>query len=169
MKITVKGGAGGLKGLKSGCGCWTWAIISTIFLEGVKKLRTSQTSINMKIYHKTEHANSAMMILSAFCSLVVLYVRDTYNFIAGYDHCKVQQGVKLKTSHAVTEWSHRQSLSRQKSHGFVLLVYLHLAEVFCYTWISVNFLFRYSKSPVHDVYKHGEQSHGTFGVTDSVE
>ncbi len=32
------------------------------------------------------------------------------------------------------------SPSRQKSHGFVLLVYLHLAEVFCYTWISVNFL-----------------------------
>ena len=47
--------------------------------------------------------------------------------------------------------------SHQKSHGFVLLVYLHLAEVF-----------RYSKSPVHDVYEHGEQSHGTFGVTDSV-
>ncbi len=34
----------------------------------------------------------------------------------------------------------RQSPSRQKSHGFVLLVYLHLAEVFCYTWISVKFL-----------------------------
>ncbi len=70
----------------------------------------------------------------------------------------------------------RQSLSRQKSQGFVLLVYLHLAEVFCYTWISVKFLmtqswltFRYSKSPVHDLFKHGEQSHGTFGVTDSVD
>ena len=29
-------------------------------------------------------------------------------------------------------------------------------------------LFRYNKSPVHDVHKHGEQSHGTFGVTDPV-
>ncbi len=32
------------------------------------------------------------------------------------------------------------------------------------SWLT----FRYSKSPVHDVYKHGEQSLGTFGVTDSV-
>ncbi len=33
---------------------------------------------------------------------------------------------------------HMQSPSRQKSQGFVLLVYWHLAEVFCYTWISVK-------------------------------
>ncbi len=45
-----------------------------------------------------------------------------------------------------------QSPSRQKSHGFVLLVYLHLAEVFCYTWISVKFFMQswltFSKDPV---------------------
>ncbi len=32
-----------------------------------------------------------------------------------------------------------QSPSRQKSHGFVLHVYIHHARDFCYTWMWVNF------------------------------
>ncbi len=30
-----------------------------------------------------------------------------------------------------------------------------------FSWLT----FRYNKSPLYDVHKHGEQSHGTFGVT----
>ncbi len=31
-----------------------------------------------------------------------------------------------------------QDVSRQKSHGFVLQVYVHHARDFCYTWIWVK-------------------------------
>ncbi len=84
-----------------------------------------------------------------------------------YDHTNVKFLAQYRENSPFLS----QDLSRQKSHIFVLLVYLHLAEVFCYTWISVKFwfTFRYSKSPVHDVHKHGEQSHGTFGVTHPVQ
>ena len=46
--------------------------------------------------------------------------------------------------------------------GRGLLLHLNISEMM-QSWLK----FRYSKSPVHDIYKHGEQSLGTFGVTDS--
>ncbi len=59
--------------------------------------------------------------------------------------------------------------------GRGLLLHLNISQIFylvSMTWNSNDAKLTQiqdSKSPVHDVYKHGEQSHGTFGVTDSVK
>ncbi len=52
-----------------------------------------------------------------------------------------------------------------KSPTSLFSLFIYIWQNFCYTWISVKIIFRYSKSPQHDVHNHGEQSHGTFGVT----
>ncbi len=54
-----------------------------------------------------------------------------------YVHRQEIQCADFMLMHPVTLFL-LQDLSRQKSQIFVLLVYLHLAEVFCYTWIEIQ-------------------------------
>ena len=73
---------------------------------------------------------------------------------------------------------HQQTQYNYLSVHRLLLAFLYgmqqsTFKFFLFQWPEIQMMqswltFRYSKSPVHDVHKHGEQSHGTFGVTHPV-